>query len=173
MDEAVIPRSSEVQGDRAATFRLSAAPVHSHARRRLCRPPGLPSPYPPAGNESRCGVDEPRDEPRTGRYCVPKPPPPVSDTHHPWAGRNVSVIGVSLSAECQAPLHNRLMGWLEPEPLPKVYGLSARGVRTMPFEVENLPEAIRQVKTNRRKALPSHGEAFRDLESGRRPGRSG
>jgi hypothetical protein len=35
----------------------------------------------------------------------------------------------------------------------------------MPFEVENLPEAIRTVKRDLRKALPKHTEVFRDVES--------
>ena len=34
----------------------------------------------------------------------------------------------------------------------------------MPFEVENLPEAIRQVKRNLRQALPNYAEVFRDVE---------
>lgn len=35
----------------------------------------------------------------------------------------------------------------------------------MPFEVENLPEAIRQVKRDLRAALPNYAEVFRDVES--------
>jgi len=35
----------------------------------------------------------------------------------------------------------------------------------MPFEVENLPEAIRTVKKNLRLALPNYAEVFHDLES--------
>ena len=34
----------------------------------------------------------------------------------------------------------------------------------MPFEVENLPEAIRQVKRDLRAALPNYAEVFRDVE---------
>src|ERR1022692_5136698 len=49
---------------------------------------------------------------------------------------------------------------LSPVPL----GLFARGIRTMPLEVENLPEAIRQVKRNLRRALPNYAEVFRDAE---------
>jgi len=33
----------------------------------------------------------------------------------------------------------------------------------MPLEVENLPEAIGQVKRNLRKALPNYAEVFRDF----------
>jgi len=35
----------------------------------------------------------------------------------------------------------------------------------MPFEIENLPEAIRQVKRHLRQALPNYAEVFRDVES--------
>ena len=35
----------------------------------------------------------------------------------------------------------------------------------MPFEVENLPEAIRQVKRDLRAALPNYAEVFRDVEN--------
>jgi hypothetical protein len=35
----------------------------------------------------------------------------------------------------------------------------------MPFEVENLPEAIRSVKTTLRQALPNYAEVFREVES--------
>jgi hypothetical protein len=35
----------------------------------------------------------------------------------------------------------------------------------MPFEIENLPEAIRQVKKDLRQALPNYADAFRDVES--------
>jgi len=35
----------------------------------------------------------------------------------------------------------------------------------MPFEIENLPEAIRTVKTDLRKALPKYGDVFHDVES--------
>jgi hypothetical protein len=35
----------------------------------------------------------------------------------------------------------------------------------MPFEIENLPEAIRQVKKDMRRALPNYAEIFRDVES--------
>ena len=35
----------------------------------------------------------------------------------------------------------------------------------MPFEVENLPEAIRQVKKDLRQALPNYADVFRDVES--------
>jgi hypothetical protein len=34
----------------------------------------------------------------------------------------------------------------------------------MPFEVENLPEAIRSVKSTLRRALPGYADAFRDVE---------
>ena len=34
----------------------------------------------------------------------------------------------------------------------------------MPFEVENLPEAIRHVKRDLRAALPNYAEVFRDVE---------
>src|SRR6202158_6082676 len=35
----------------------------------------------------------------------------------------------------------------------------------MPFEVENLPEAIRAVKKNLRSALPNYAEVFRDVDN--------
>jgi hypothetical protein len=35
----------------------------------------------------------------------------------------------------------------------------------MPFEVENLPEAIREVKRNLRQVLPDYAEVFRDVEA--------
>lgn len=35
----------------------------------------------------------------------------------------------------------------------------------MPFEIENLPEAIRQVKKDLRQALPNYADVFRDVES--------
>ena len=35
----------------------------------------------------------------------------------------------------------------------------------MPFEVENLPEAIRKVKKDLRAALPNYAEVFREVES--------
>jgi hypothetical protein len=35
----------------------------------------------------------------------------------------------------------------------------------MSFEIENLPEAIRQVKKDLRRALPNYAEVFRDVES--------
>jgi hypothetical protein len=38
----------------------------------------------------------------------------------------------------------------------------------MPFEVENLPEAIRSVKKTLRQALPAYAAAFREVESAMR-----
>ena len=35
----------------------------------------------------------------------------------------------------------------------------------MPFEIENLSEAIRQVKKDLRQALPNYADVFRDVES--------
>jgi hypothetical protein len=40
-----------------------------------------------------------------------------------------------------------------------------KGVRTMPFQVDDLPEAIRDVKKRLRRELPTYASAFREVES--------